>query len=216
MYIAGGTRPDISFAVNSCAQYMQNPGESHVAAAKQVLRYLKGTKDAKLTYSKQRPEMANVLYGYVDANHAGSPEDRKSVSGYVLMLGGGAVSWSSRKIKVVSLSSFESEWYSASICVCEIVVMRRLLEEIGREQRAPTVLFEDNAACIYTAMNGTPLGQRSKHIDTRVFKLREFVKDGVLALHKVDSAFNIADCLTKALSKEEVARARKYMFGNVE
>jgi hypothetical protein len=70
--------------------------------------------------------MANVLYGYVDGDHAGSTEDSKSVGGYVLMLNGGAVSWEGRKIKVVSVSSFESKWYSTSICGCEVVVMRRL------------------------------------------------------------------------------------------
>jgi hypothetical protein len=150
---------------------MQNPGPSHFEAAKHILRYLKTTNAAKLTYSKQPPQMANVLYGYVDTDHAGSTEDRKSVGGYVLMLNGGAISWASSKIKVVSLSSFESEWYSASICGCEVVVMRRLLEEISREQTKPTVIFEDNAACIYTAMHDKkPFGRRSKHIDIRFFK----------------------------------------------
>jgi hypothetical protein len=129
------------------------------------------------------------------------------------MLNGAAISWASRKIKVVSLSSFESEWYSASICGCEVEVLRRLLEEIGREQTGPTVLFEDNAACIHSAMNDKGLGPRSKHIDTRVFKLRQLVEEKILELHKVSSAGNVADCLTKALSRDEVERARKYMFG---
>ncbi len=74
MYISCATRPDISFAVNSCASFMQNPGESHLKAAKHILRYLRTTRKAKLTYSKQPVNMANVLYGYVDADHAGSPE----------------------------------------------------------------------------------------------------------------------------------------------
>ncbi len=66
-------------------------------------------------YSKQAPELANRLFGYVDADHASDSDDSKSVGGYVLMLNGAAISWSSRKIKVVAISSFESEWYSASI-----------------------------------------------------------------------------------------------------
>ena len=216
MYISCGTRPDIAFAVNSCSQFMSNPGETHLQAAKHILRYLKGTRNEKLTYRKQASSMANVLYGYVDADHAGCPDDRKSVGGYVLILNGGAVSWSSRKIKVVSLSSFESEWYSASICGCEVVVVRRLLEEIGRPQDAPTEIFEDNAACIHSAMNfRTALNPRSKHIDTRVFKLREFVEHKILTLSKVTSVANVADCLTKALARETVERTRKYMLGTV-
>ncbi len=79
--------------------------------------------------------------------------------------------------------------------------MSRSLEEISREQTEPTNIFEDNAACIYTAMHDKkPFGRRSKHIDTRVFKLREFVEEKVLELHKVNTLDNVADCLTKALS----------------
>ena len=129
------------------------------------------------------------------------------------MLNGAAISWSSRKIKVVSISSFESEWYSASICGCEIVVLRRLLEEIRFAQSEPTVLFEDNAACIHTATNDKSMNPRSKHIDVRIFKLKEFVQDGVLHLNKVESVHNIADCMTKSLGREAVEPARSYMMG---
>jgi hypothetical protein len=101
-------KANVAFAVNSCTQFMQNPGPSHFQAAKHILRYLKTTKDNRLTYSRQPDNMANVLYAYVDANHEGNPDDRKSVSWYVLMLNGGAISWSSKRIKVVSISSFES------------------------------------------------------------------------------------------------------------
>ena len=216
MYVACATRPDIAFAVNSCAQFMSNPGEAHLMAAKHVLRYLKATRDKKLTYRKQEdPACANKLYGYVDADHAGSHDDRKSVGGYVLMLNGGAISWSSRKIKVVSISSFESEWYSASIAGCEVVVVRRLLEEIGRTQAEPTVLFEDNAACILASRENSLMQPRSKHIDTRIFKLKEFVAEKVLDLQKVSSIDNVADCMTKALSRPSVEAARSYMLGEV-
>ena len=209
MYAACATRPDIAFAVNTCSQFMQNPGEKHLQAAKHVLRYLKATKDQKLVYSRHGPEQANKLYGYVDADHAGCQDDRKSVGGYVLMLNGGAVSWASRKIKVVSISSFESEWYSASICGCEIAVLRRLMEEIDFAQKTPTVLFEDNAACVHVATSQKSMNPRSKHIDVRVFKLKEFVEDGILQLNKVESIHNIADCLTKALGRDPVDTARR-------
>jgi hypothetical protein len=134
MYVSCSTRPDTAYAVNSCAQFMSNPGLPHLEAAKHILRYLKGTKNVGITYSKQTdPKLINTLVGYVYADHAGDPglNDCKSVRGYVLLLNGGAISWSSRKIKVVAISSFESEWYSASIASCEVKAMRHLLEEIG-------------------------------------------------------------------------------------
>ena len=94
-------------------------------------------------------------------------------------------------------------------------MVRRLLEEVGREQLAPTVLFEDNAACIYAASGKAgSMNPRSKHIDTRIFKLREFVEEKVLKLVKVNSSSNIADCLTKSLGRDPVTMARDYMLGN--
>jgi hypothetical protein len=214
MYVACATRPDIAYAVNTCAQFMSNPGHRHEEAAKHILRYLKGTKDVGITYSKQHDEkLANKLFGYVDADHASDADDRKSVGGYVLMLNGGAVSWSSRKIKVVAISSFESEWYSASIAGCEVKAMRRLLEEIGFDQKEPTTLFEDNASCIYSSEADRPMNPCSKHIDIRVFKLKEFVQEGTLKLVKVASVRQVADNLTKALHREGVDMARAIMSG---
>lgn len=214
MYVACATRPDIAYAVNTCAQFMSNPGHRHEEAAKHILRYLKGTKNVGITYSKQCDEkLANKLFGYVDADHASDADDRKSVGGYVLMLNGGAVSWSSRKIKVVAISSFESEWYSASIAGCEVKAMRRLLEEIGFEQKEPTTLFEDNASCIYSSEVDRPMNPCSKHIDIRVFKLKEFVQEGTLKLVKVASVRQVADNLTKPLPKEGVEMARSIMSG---
>ena len=214
MYVACCTRPDVAYAVNTCAQFMSNPGPRHIDAAKYILRYLKGTKDVGITYSKQTDDLlANRLFGYVDADHASDADDRKSVGGYVLMLNGGAISWSSRKIKVVAISSFESEWYSASICGCEVKAMRRLLEEMGYPQSAPTTLFEDNAACIYSSEADRPMNPCSKHIDIRVFKLKEFVQEGTLKLVKVATERQMADNLTKPLHKIGVDMARAVMSG---
>jgi hypothetical protein len=226
MYVACGTRPDIAFAVNSCAQFMQNPGLSHFKAAKHILRYLKTTKGKKLTYSTQPDNMANILYAYVDADHTGDPSYRKSVSGYVLMLNRGAISWSSKKIKVVSISSFESEWYSTSIAACEVAVVRQLLEEMDRTQTKPTVVFEDNAACIYVATTTKPFSQRAKHIDTRIFKLREYVETGEIELQKVATQRTASQrpyrarqlrlpgqsCSGKILSKDVFIHTYKYIY----
>jgi hypothetical protein len=214
MYISCGTRPDIAYAVSTCAQFMSNPGSRHMEAAKHILRYLKGTSNVGLTYSKQPAELANVLFGYVDADHASDSDDHKSVGGYVLMLNGAAICWSSRKIKIVAISSFESEWYSASICGCEVTVVRRLLEEIGFLQKAATKIMEDNAACIYSSMDSKPMNPRSKHIDTRIFKLKEFVRDGIMTLHKIATEEQVADNLTKPLHLVGVRLARDIMSGS--
>ena len=129
----------------------------------------------------------------------------------MLLLNNGPISWSSKKIKVTSLSSFESEWNSASICGCEVEALRRLLKDLGYAQKGPTVLFEDNAACIHSSDPDRPLGARSKHIDTRVYRLRDLVRDKVLSLVKVATGEQMADGLTKALPAPAVAAFRRVM-----
>mmetsp|Transcript_18378 Transcript_18378/g.45110 ORF Transcript_18378/g.45110 Transcript_18378/m.45110 type:complete len:134 (+) Transcript_18378:588-989(+) len=128
-----------------------------------------------------------------------------------MILNGGPVSWSSKKLKVTSLSSFESEWYSASLCGCEVEMLRRLLEDFGFPQKGPTVLFEDNAACIFSSDPERPMTSRSKHIDTRVYRLRDLVRDKVLKLVKIGTGEQMADGLTKALPAPAVAALRQLM-----
>ena len=99
-----------------------------------------------------------------------------------MMLNNCQISWSSKKIKITSLSSFESEWYSASLCCCEVEALRSLLEDLGYGQTSQTVLYEDKAACIYSSDPDRPMNACSKYIDTRVHRLRDLVRDGVLQL----------------------------------
>ena len=91
MYAATGMRPDIAFATSILAQFNQNPARVHWEAAKRVVRYLKTTRDLKLTYTGNDP----TIMGYSDADHA-SQIHRHSISGYVFHIGGGAVTWSSK------------------------------------------------------------------------------------------------------------------------
>ncbi len=80
------------------------------------------------------------------------------------------------------------------------------------------MLFEDNAACIYVAATDEAgsMNPHSKHIDTRIFKLREFVEEKVLKLVKVNSLSNIANCLTRSLGRDPVTMARDDMLSNTD
>eukprot|EP00961_Rhodomonas_salina_P023879 320966-Rhodomonas_salina.1 len=125
---------------------MSNPGPEHIAAAKHILRYLKGTKSKKLTYTRQSSDMANRLYCYADSDHAGDQDTRRSVTGYVVMLNGAAVSWQSTSQQVTALSTAEAEYYAASIAGTDITYMSRIMYDLGFPQQDPTVLWEDNMA----------------------------------------------------------------------
>lgn len=122
------TRPDLSYAVSILSRFMQEPRDSHWNAAKRVLRYIQGTKDFGLLYTKTKNF---VLGGYSDADFAGSIDDRASTSGYLMNMGSAAVSWSCKKQATVATSSAEAEYISAWEAACEIVWLRQILQDLG-------------------------------------------------------------------------------------
>lgn len=107
------TRPDISYSVNKLSQYMSAPCVEHWHGIKRILRYLRGT----MNYSLHIKPSADLdLNGFSDADWATSPDDRKSMAGHCVFLGESLVAWSSRKQKVVSRSSTESEYRALADC----------------------------------------------------------------------------------------------------
>jgi len=108
------TRPDIAQAVGAASQYMANPGREHWNTIKRILRYIKGTSDAALCYGGSK----FTVRGYVDSDFAGDLEKRKSITGYVFIIAGGAVSWVSKLQTVVALSTTEAG-YMATTQACK-------------------------------------------------------------------------------------------------
>ena len=100
---------------------MDNPGWTHWEAAKRIFWYLKGTKDLELVYGGVRKE----LEGFTNADGA-SQDHRCAISGYVFMIDGGAMSWSSKKQELVTLSTTEAEYVAATHTAKEAVWLRRL------------------------------------------------------------------------------------------
>jgi hypothetical protein len=111
MYLLA-TRPDMTFSVCLAARYMERPTEMHVAAVKRVLRYLKGTLNLGILY-KCRADNELMMQGWTDSDYAGDHDDRKSTSGYIFTMGSSAISWSSKKQPIVTLSTTEAEFVSA-------------------------------------------------------------------------------------------------------
>ena len=94
MYLSVCTRPDIAYVVSTLARFSSKPNKSHWTAAKRVPRYLKGTADYGISFTKS--ESAECI-GYSDADWAGDREDRRSTSSYLFQIAGGPVSWKSQK-----------------------------------------------------------------------------------------------------------------------
>ena len=103
-WLAVASHPNIAFVVGQLAQILENPGRIHWDATKRVMRYLKGTKEWRLVYG--RNERCGLEFF---TNAGGSSQDhRQAISGFVVLVDGGAVSWSSKKQELVTLSMMES------------------------------------------------------------------------------------------------------------
>ena len=105
MYLMTCTRPDLAYSVSQLSQYTSNPGVNHWKAITRAFHYLRYTRDWGLHYTTYPA----VLEGYADANWISDTKDSKSTSGYVIILGGAAVSWKSAKQTCIARSTMESE-----------------------------------------------------------------------------------------------------------
>lgn len=151
IYLANATRPDLTFAASALSRFCAEPGMVHWKLAKRVLRYLKGTLDYDITYSKENSE----LKGYVDSDWAGDIDDRKSCSGNVFVLAGGPISWEARKQKSVALSTMEAEYMALSDACKEAIYLRRSLEHMNLTNLVTSAItmFCDNQSAIQLSRN---------------------------------------------------------------
>ena len=99
------SRPDITFAVGFCARYQAQPKVSHLMQVKRIIKYISGTSEYGILYTHGT---SSTLFGYCDADWAGSADDRKSTSGGCFFLGNNLISWFSKK-KTVSHSLLQRQ-----------------------------------------------------------------------------------------------------------
>jgi len=109
---------------------MVKPTTSHLVATKRILRYVKGTSNHGIQYSKNQ---SGELIGYSDSDWSGDKDDRKSIATYVFMIENASFSWSSKKESVVALSSCEAEYIAASMTACQAQWINMLLMELGEQ-----------------------------------------------------------------------------------
>ena len=203
MYLTA-TRPDMMFVTCLISRYMAKPTELHLQIAKRALRYLRGTVNFGIQYKKGG---SNELLAFTDSDYAGDMEDRKSTSGYVFVLSSGAVSWSSKKQPIVTLSTTEAEFVAAAMCVCQALWIKRILKELGYSNEDCIQVKCDNNSTIKLSKNPVMHG-RSKHIDVRYHFLRNLTKEGTIALVHCGSQDQVADLMTKPLKLDAFLKLR--------
>lgn len=202
IYLATSTRPDIAFAVSHASRSLSNPTVFNWIQVKRIFRYLAGTKNHGLSYSRS----SSTLAAYADADWGGSEENGKSTTGFLLTLCGGPVSWKSQLQKTVALSSMEAEYMAACAAAQEIIWARRVLSDLGEDQLSPTILNEDNQSCIaFTKENR--FHPRTRHINLRYHFIREAIRDQHLFMKYCQTSDQLADILTKPLGKQKHSKA---------
>jgi hypothetical protein len=214
LWLARCSRPDIFFAVNQLSAHVSCFSTEHVKALKHCARYLKGTRSLRLLFRAGAPNI--LLRAYADADFAGEPQENDkpmhSLSGSLLyMVGTGPIFWQSKLQPTISRSTAEAEYRASGSTTQHIASYRNLLHELGFVQTSPTVLYEDNQACI--SMTTSHLcSSKSRHIKLDHHYIREQVRDGEVALEYCPTSDMLADIFTKALPKPQFQRLRDLLM----
>jgi hypothetical protein len=187
------TRPDIMFAVSLISRFLETPKSTHWQAGKRI-----ETTNFGIRYTSS---LNFELIRYTDSDFASSIDDKKNTSGYVLSLGSGAVAWASKKEHIVTLSSNEAEYVATTTVACQVVWMRRILNELLYEQNFATQIIRDNKSAIALSKNHV-FRKQSKHIDTRYHFIREIVTGKEIFVQFYRFGEQFADIFMKSLGNE--------------
>jgi hypothetical protein len=200
MYLAHGTRPDIAQATAAMARFTSNPGSDHVKGVKRILRYIKGTWDAGVRYTRG----GGGLTAFADSDYAGDEKERRSTSGYIVYMAGGPVSWASRLQGCVSLSTTEAEYVALCEVTKEIVWLQDMLEGLQLYKKETVTVFQDNQSTIALATN-SKVSRRSKHIEVKYHYVRKAVERKVITITYCPTERMLADIMTKPLPETRFA-----------
>jgi histone deacetylase 1/2 len=225
-FLEKSTRPDIAYAVHQCARFTANPKMSHTEAVKNIVRYLKGTSDMGIILSPKEQS----LECYADASFGGDwnratahsdPSTAKSRTGYFITYCGCPVTWASKLQTEIALSTTEAEYIALSTALREVIPLMEQIKE-ARENgfdfpfapaRVHCKVFEDNSGALEMAI-APKLRPRTKYINCKYHHFRAHVGK-TITIHKVDTAKQVADGLTKPLDDASFIRFRTAVLGQV-
>ena len=199
-----GTRPDIAYAVSLFSRFLAKPTKSHTKALQGVFRYIAKTLSLGIVYN--RHDTRN-LYAYTDADWAGSTliGDSKSTSGYVVMLAGAPIAWSSRRQTTVATSSTYAEYVGQANVIKQACHLIQFLGEVYRFPNLPLKIYADNQGAQALARN-PEFHAKAKHIQLSVHFQREKIENGQVELIHVATEEQAADGFTKPLNAAKFKR----------
>jgi hypothetical protein len=191
-------RPDIQFAVKSCAKGMSNPHKEDMMKLKRLARYLKYRPAMVCTMMwQQAPDNISM---YTDSDWAGDKVSRKSTTGGAMMIGSHVLKTWSKDQSVIALSSGEAELYAANYSGAQALGMRSMAKDLGVNLEIDLLI---DAQATMGIINRQGLG-KVRHIEVQDLWLQAADKEKRVRLHKVWSEDNVADLMTKPLTQDAI------------
>lgn len=177
------THPDITFPVHLLSQYMHQPTNAHMQAAKKLLLYLVGNPAQGILLTSSSHV---TIHAYSDSDWANCPVTRRSTSGFCLLLGNSLVSWKTKKQNVVARSTAEAEYRSMALTACEITWLSALLKDMGLKSLPLAKLHCDNMDALSIAANPM-MHERTKHVEVDCHFVWDKIKAGDIVTTHVPS-----------------------------
>ena len=193
------TRPDLAYTVQHLSQFMQTPRLPHINALHHTLRYVASTSGQGILIQGSDKL---TLQAFSDSDWASCPNSRRSITGYILLLGGSPIAWKSKKQSTVSKSSSEAEYRAMSSAASEVAWVVRLLADLQIHSLQPVTLHCDNQSAIHIAKNPI-FHERTKHIEVDCHFTRDKVLEGLIQLTYLPTSSQLADVLTKILPSSQ-------------
>eukprot|EP00966_Prymnesium_polylepis_P250797 5799143-Prymnesium_polylepis.2 len=195
IFAAPAARFECAYSIGICARCLTFPTPEMDECADRIICYMAQHADDGITFDGTAPG-ASVFKAFSDSDWCTA----HSTSGWCALYGNAAVAYASKRQHSVALSSTEAEIMAASLAAAEIIFLRGLLREMGVDVTEPTTLFVDNQGAEALAKDRRSC-QRSRHIERRYLKVREWVHHGEIKVVYVTTEHNPADLLTKSLER---------------
>jgi len=204
MYLMICTCPDIAYSVEVLSCHVACPRRTHMQAVKCVFRYLRRTSHYGLEFQANNSNDASPIV-YVDSDWGGDRMDRKSISGFAVLLDGGTILWGSKKQTSVSLSTVEAEFIAVLTAVKEILWHQSLFSSLDITLTSPTSLLINNQGAL-DLIKSEQINNHTKHINIKFRHVCDQEDQGTISSQHVAMQEQIADIMTKPLG------AKKFLY----
>jgi hypothetical protein len=198
MYLAGGTRPDLTYSVNLLARYSNKPSQKHWDALDVLIGYIKRTSQLTLTFGNN----GGKLELWSDSNWGG--EHKRSTSGHVIKHNGNPISWAAKRQTVVALSTCAAEYIALSEGAQILAQLNNLL--IDLEIPKTLEIYCDNEAAILIAGDNASK-KKTKYLTRAFYFINDFVRHYDVKIKWTTTLQQLADIFTKRLGPNKIEEA---------